>query len=364
MLRKRNIISIILFWVILIVLYEMISIVFSVNDSPSQMNVQGFFMEQKDSLDVLMIGSSEVYSDYSPAIAWENYGYTSYDLSMGAAPTNLYKDMIKKGLERQNPKLIVISLNGYLHGSSDFENPVQLHRWIDNVPYIYGRKDSVDSLLKGQGKGQFYFNMAFSHVNWKRPISLAKNTLEKSIMTLNKQSYLKGFCTVSGSDKGTQMGELQNIDFDNGCEDALRELLVYLQAQNIEKVLFVRFPHQRKFENPEAIDKIGSIISEYGYDILNLNDKSKELGIDVPADYSDAEHLNINGMEKMTEYLGKYIINKYDVSSEKSTGDIVKWNKCVKKTKEMINSVREDMKSGTCRLYYEASIYWEPKIQK
>ena len=68
MLRKRNIISIILFWVILIVLYEMISIVFSVNDSPSQMNVQGFFMEQKDSLDVLMIGSSEVYSDYSPAI--------------------------------------------------------------------------------------------------------------------------------------------------------------------------------------------------------------------------------------------------------------------------------------------------------
>ena len=80
--------------------------------------------------------------------------------------------------------------------------------------------------------------------------------------------------------------------------------------------------------------------------------------------YSDAEHLNINGMEKMTEYLGKYIINKYDVSSEKSTGDIVKWNKCVKKTKEMINSVREDMKSGTCRLYYEASIYWEPKIQK
>jgi uncharacterized protein YpmB len=40
MLRKRNIISIILFWVILIVLYEMISIVFSVNDSPSQMNVR------------------------------------------------------------------------------------------------------------------------------------------------------------------------------------------------------------------------------------------------------------------------------------------------------------------------------------
>ena len=95
MLRKRNIISIILFWIILIVLYEMISRVFSVNDSPSQMNVQGFFMEPKDSLDVLMIGSSEVYSDYSPAIAWEKYGYTSYDLSMGEAPANLYKDMIK-----------------------------------------------------------------------------------------------------------------------------------------------------------------------------------------------------------------------------------------------------------------------------
>lgn len=77
---------------------------------------------------------------------------------------------------------------------------------------------------------------------------------------------------------------------------------------------------------------------------MNLNDKSQELGIDVPSDYSDAEHLNINGMEKMTEYLGKYIIHKYDVSSGKSTKDIVKWNKCVKKTKEMVSSVREDMK--------------------
>ena len=97
---------------------------------------------------------------------------------------------------------------------------------------------------------------------------------------------------------------------------------------------------------------------------MNLNDKSQELGIDVPSDYSDAEHLNINGMKKMTGYLGKYIIHKYNVSSGKSNRDIVKWNKCVKKTKEMINSVHEDMKSEICRLYYEASIYWEPKIQK
>lgn len=151
--------------------------------------------------------------------------------------------------------------------------------------------------LKGKGKVSFILIWRFLMLIGNGQLVWLKYT-GKSIMTLNKQSYLKGFCTVSGSDKGTQMGELQNIDFDNGCEDALRELLVYLQAQNIEKVLFVRFPHQRKFENPEAIDKIGSIISEYGYDILNLNDKSKELGIDVPADYSDAEHLNINGMEK------------------------------------------------------------------
>lgn len=47
MLRKRNIISIILFWIILIVLYEMISRVFSVNDSPSQMNVQGFLWSRR-----------------------------------------------------------------------------------------------------------------------------------------------------------------------------------------------------------------------------------------------------------------------------------------------------------------------------
>lgn len=43
MLRKRNIISIILFWIILIVLYEMISRVFSVNDSPFTDECSGIF---------------------------------------------------------------------------------------------------------------------------------------------------------------------------------------------------------------------------------------------------------------------------------------------------------------------------------
>ena len=65
--------------------------------------------------------------------------------------------MIKKVWRDKIQKLIVISLNGYLHGSSDFENPVQLHRWIDNVPYIYGRKDSVDSLLQREGTGAVLF---------------------------------------------------------------------------------------------------------------------------------------------------------------------------------------------------------------
>lgn len=237
-----------------------------------------------------------------------------------------------------------------------------MHRWLDNIPYSDGKSQCINNLIPDNDKISYYFNMEFYHTNWKRPVSVIKNGLERVFLAYNNQGYLKGMCTVSKIDKDDKTGMTEKIDFDTKCESKLRELLDYFKQHDIENVLFVRFPHQRSFENPEVMDNICSIISQYGYDAINLNDKSYDIGIKIPEDYSDAEHLNVNGMEKMTEYLGKYITDNYNVKSEKSDTDINRWDECSSKADTIINNAREDMNNGICRLYYEASVYWKPKI--
>lgn len=55
-------------------------------DAVNIATIEGFYKEPKDSIDVMMIGASEVYADYSATEAWKNYGYTSYSLGYPERP--------------------------------------------------------------------------------------------------------------------------------------------------------------------------------------------------------------------------------------------------------------------------------------
>lgn len=362
--KNKVLIRPIIFFLIFLTLFIIVSRIFSVNDSPSQMNIKGFFQEPKDSLDVALIGSSELYADYAAPLAWDKYKYTSYSISMGAAPGSVYKIMMESVLRRQKPKLVVFSLNGFIQGSDKYQDPVELHRWIDNVPWSENRFGIIQEKIPRDKRAQYYFDIIFSHVNWKMPTTVMKNAAEKMCMIKSGQAYTKGICSVSRKDNGSAIGQVEPIRFDEGCEEALRELLKSCKENQIEHVLFIRFPHQRAFSNPEEMDKITSIVQTYNYDVLNLNDKANELGISCEEDFSDPEHMNVNGMEKMTNYLGEYITLNYDVIEPKTDVEEKRWNNCVKKTTAIIEEIREDLDNGIVRFYYEASIYWKPVLIK
>ena len=51
-------------------------------DAVNIATIEGFYKEPKNTIDVMMIGASEVYADYSATEAWKNYGYTSYSLGV------------------------------------------------------------------------------------------------------------------------------------------------------------------------------------------------------------------------------------------------------------------------------------------
>lgn len=78
--RHRRVIRIGAFALIFVVLFSFVSTFFKMTDAVNIATIEGFYKEPKDSIDVMMIGASEVYADYSATEAWKNYGYTSYSL--------------------------------------------------------------------------------------------------------------------------------------------------------------------------------------------------------------------------------------------------------------------------------------------
>ncbi len=56
--------------------------------SAAEAHIKNFYREPKNSLDVAVIGCSEMYADYSPPIAYRNFGFTSYNLAVEGVPTS------------------------------------------------------------------------------------------------------------------------------------------------------------------------------------------------------------------------------------------------------------------------------------
>ena len=70
--------------------------------------VTGFRLEKEDSLDVVLLGASEVFHAWSAPHAYEHYGFTSYPFALSGCSDVLWYTMLEETLSRQSPQLVVV----------------------------------------------------------------------------------------------------------------------------------------------------------------------------------------------------------------------------------------------------------------
>ena len=131
------------FAVLFSIVFCVVSQMFITADRSDISNIRGFYYEPKNSLDVVTMGPSEMYTGYAPTLAWHEFGYTSYNFGAGAIPCNLYKSMLKEVLKRQNPKLIVVNISDYYDGEWNYDDEVYMRKWIDNIPWSQNKIDTI-----------------------------------------------------------------------------------------------------------------------------------------------------------------------------------------------------------------------------
>lgn len=360
---KKRIIKIVAFAAIFLILFTAVSEGMVVSDIKSLTNIKGFYKEPKDTLAVCLIGASETYTGYSAPLAWEEHGYTSYALSVAGVPGNLYKSIMKEAVRTQHPKLVVFEINGFLQEDSYFDRVGKMHTWLDNIPWSKNKMETIEELIPEEEQYSYYFKIATHHDNWKDPKSVVKNAMTKLAIYHNGPTIAKGFGTVTGKMNKPNSGK-QTIHFTEKSKGYLDDLLQACKEEGVEQVLFVRFPHERRLQNPEVLDEVASYIEANGYPFLNLNNSFDELGIDELHDFYNAEHLNVYGMEKLTTYLGNYITEHYDVTSSHSDEVCRQWADSASRTGQLRETCKSDIDQGIYRSYSEISFYFPPRNKK
>ena len=288
-----------------------------------------FYQEERDSLDVVFLGASDVFAGFAPALAYEEYGFTSYMYTIDSNRGGLLPYQAEEVLKRQSPQYIIVEINAFL-----YDRPVekeQLSVFVENIPLSLNKIEAVWR-FKENDRLLSFFPFVIHHGNWSDGEELLEH-LNWRLFAANTPSLLKGTLTRTKVDN--QLPEDIEVPAEERAimtvaDDDLDEFLRYCQKKNLDNVVFVRFPHKMSDMQAECVELIKDRVQEYGYPFLNLENHKEDMGLDILQDYYNPEHLNIYGQKKLTTYLGKLLLEDYQVRPVvQSENNRLHWEDCV-----------------------------------
>ncbi|MDO4341430.1 MAG: hypothetical protein Q4C44_01650 [bacterium] len=285
---------------------------------------KGFYDEKENSLDVLFLGNSDVYRGVSPIEIYKNTGIASYNYVASGERIWTGYYLFLEALESQSPSVIVLNVDGIFSSShSSFAN---YRKAFDNMRLDKNKVNAINDEA-------FDFNFV-KRVSFYLPIF----NYHSRYSELNRNDFKYAFSKLHNSYKGLDMTTVRvaprktfNVD---GAEisDKAMEYLNKIKdecAKRKIKLVLMWLPSLDSY----SIER-GKVIADYAYKnslpFLDLNINYKSFDLDFKEDSSDGgDHLNVYGAEKVSKYLGEYLVKNYSFSKhDKSVTDV--WDRDVK----------------------------------
>lgn len=282
-----------------------LSILFRTFLDAKSIRINGYQYEEENSLDLIAIGNSNIYSSFIPALMYDEFGYTSYNC--GQSEQNLeesYK-ILKNMFKTQSPSVVFLETeNMFVH-----------------------KNDFLQSLSR-----DFYSIM--NHDNWK---AFGKVFTEKGRerLTLSK-GYLHSSAVSAYYDEDNYMAKnnKKRVTMKPKYEKRLLDIVDLCKNHRAELIL-MKVPSVYTWSQKRS-DFVENFAKKHDLKFIDFNTNYEESGLDLTTDTRDrGDHLNVFGAIKVTRFLGNYI-NTNCAITRKGCKDKQNWQKCVKQFRDSI----------------------------
>lgn len=321
---KKSILKFILFALLLLGAVCVFVRVFSIKSGDGIYSMKKFYEQPKDSVDVLILGSSHAYENISTADMWEDYGIAAFDLGGSKQPLwNTYFYLVE-ALKYQKPKVIV--LESYMTTyTEEYQEPGKA---ISNTFGMRFSMNKVRAICESVPKedwwsyllGYVQYHSRYTDLSYA---DFVKDQGDKRYT--NWKGYKCG--TLSKINEVTDVrGITDQIPMAEKSEKYFRMIIELAKEEQIPIVVVVS-PHANICDNDERIYNYTEMVcTEYGVPFINYNLMYEETGIDSVNDFSDDEHLNHVGSEKLTECLEKYLVSNFELTDHRGDEKWSSWD--------------------------------------
>lgn len=327
---KKTFIRIICFICLLTTSLYMLNRMLSFKYSDGSLQMTHFYELDRDTVDVLVLGSSHSFVSFSNGTLWDEYGIASYNLGGAMQPLwNTYYNL-EEALKTQTPELIV------LEGFCTCFN-IEYSSEGDVIKNTYGMKwsptkfNAIKTSVPTEQAPDFLLDYGRYH---NRYSSLSKSdfTFDYDVQTADSNwlgEDWKGQFLFS-TNTPLNIPDVSSVDYESPmvpkAETYYRKIFELANSKNIP-IVVVLAPYEISESEQSVFLYAEKIAHEYGAGFINCNLLLDEIGIDPASDFHDFWHLTAKGASKFSSFIGEYLTSNYTISDRRGNPKYYSWEK-------------------------------------
>ena len=281
-------------------------------DYDTTRKIQGFYAEEKNSLDFVFVGSSQMFTSVVPAVLWEEYGITSYDFGANEQPMYLSYYYIKEALNYQQPKAIVLEVS-YCKGL-DYTHEGVHHINLDDLKMGPVKLEAIFDIIPEGERWPYIFELAKYHDTWP---DLNKDTFK--YLVADKHNPYKGYTpSVEGfADGGVFNEEIGKIteraELPEFSVNYMEKIIALCEEKGVDLV-FLKTPNDH-IDNQPYYNAVADLAEEHEIEYLNLN-----------GEMAGQLHNHVFHAETITKRIGEWLLSLYEVEDKRDKEEYARWH--------------------------------------
>ena len=264
----------------------------------------GFLSEPENTIDIAVIGNSDVGNGFSPLELWNKYGYTSYVCAEPYQTVPQGCSVLKKFLKYQKPRLVILETDGFFDSAN----------LAKEAAYI------AEPIRGG------FISLKQYHNRWKtaKPTELFKKPSYTYHCSSKGQWYSNDVKGYTGGEYMKKSGEREKLPF---ASKAALDIFVKICRENAAELLFTELPSQSSWSYKKH-NAVKDYADKNGIPFLDLNIDRDKFGFDWKTDTRDGgNHLNSRGARKTTLFIGKYLSDNYSLDDHRPDARFKGWDR-------------------------------------
>ena len=310
------------------------------------------FFTEKQSVDVILIGSSHIRYGIFPMELWKTRGISAYNLAANGATIPCSYWALVNALDYRVPEAVVMDVFDMWPGRIVSDRCGQVHEQFDAFPLSVHKAQMILDLFKDpsltdrygnnlyEKRWELFWNLGEYHSRWsslekddfagERAIS-ESSRVWKGAMPLDrvvdrKEQVYKETDAASDSTGGTgtdsQAGKA--LVYDEQSKVYLEKIIKLCKDRDIRLIL-INTGYDCSDEAKLFHDSVGGIADSYGVpyydftneDIINFDTDLNSTGHNT--------HVNFSGAQKMTERVGNILEENCKLQDHREDAEYEKW---------------------------------------